>query len=68
MKKEQQNFYNETIEADREATDVYKMNSKDVDRLIEIAKYCKKNNIKLIFFSPPIMVDYMMRCQKILKY
>ena len=52
--KEQQNFYNETIEADRQATDVYKMNSKDVDSLIEIAKYCKENGIKLIFFSPPI--------------
>ena len=52
--KEQQNFYNETIEADRQATDVYKMNTKDVDSLIEIAKYCKENNIKLIFFSPPI--------------
>ena len=50
----QQDLYNKTIEEDRKATDVFEMNNKDIDNLIKIAKYCKENNIKLIFFSPPI--------------
>ena len=50
----QQDTYNKTIEEDRKATDVFEMNNKDIDNLIKIAKYCKENNIKLIFFSPPI--------------
>ena len=49
-----QEFYNLTIEEDRKATDVYEMNKKDIDNMIEIAKYCKENDIELIFFSPPI--------------
>lgn len=50
----QQDTYNKTIEEDRKATDVFEMNNEDIDNLIKIAKYCKGNNIKLIFFSHPI--------------